>query len=133
MIGNAEQLENAVWLLCVAALWGGTNPFIRQGSKGIENIKKDNAIKQFLYELVFLFTNLKYLIPFVLNQCGSILFYITLSSADLSLAVPITNSLTFIFTSISGKLLGEHIGSKETYIGMVMVIIGVSLCVISKL
>lgn len=29
---------------------------------------------------------------------------------DLSLAVPLTNSLTFIFVSISGRLLGEKEG-----------------------
>lgn len=29
---------------------------------------------------------------------------------DLSLAVPLTNSLTFIFVSISGRLLGETEG-----------------------
>ena len=36
-----------------------------------------------------------------------------MSISDLSLAVPITNSLTFIFTSISGRLLGEKMPSKS--------------------
>ncbi|KAK3710164.1 hypothetical protein QZH41_010554, partial [Actinostola sp. cb2023] len=49
-----------------------------------------------------------YMIPFLLNQSGSVLFYLTLASADLSLAVPITNSLTFLFTILTGKLLGEE-------------------------
>ena len=31
---------------------------------------------------------------------------------ELSLAVPITNSLTFVFTAIAGTLLGEKIESK---------------------
>ncbi|KAF0483845.1 transmembrane protein [Gigaspora margarita] len=51
---------------------------------------------------------------------------------NLSLAVPITNSLTFIFTALAGSLLGEQAGTKETWIGMIFVIIGVGLCVGSK-
>ncbi|CAG8444811.1 13206_t:CDS:2 [Dentiscutata heterogama] len=31
---------------------------------------------------------------------------------DLSLAVPIANSLTFIFTALAGSLLGEKAGTK---------------------
>lgn len=50
---------------------------------------------------------LQYLIPFLLNQCGSVVYYLTLASADLSVAVPITNSLTMIITTLTGKLLGE--------------------------
>ncbi|CAG8462235.1 19970_t:CDS:2 [Gigaspora rosea] len=41
---------------------------------------------------------------------------------DLSLAVPITNSLTFIFTALAGSLFGEKAGTK----------VGVGLCVGSK-
>ena len=32
---------------------------------------------------------------------------------DISLAVPITNSLTFVFTMMMGKLLGEKITSSK--------------------
>ncbi|KPP57823.1 hypothetical protein Z043_124413, partial [Scleropages formosus] len=48
-----------------------------------------------------------YLVPFLLNQSGSLIYYLTLASADLSLAVPLTNSLTFLFTLLGGALLGE--------------------------
>ncbi|CAG8744350.1 13854_t:CDS:2, partial [Acaulospora morrowiae] len=51
----------------------------------------------------------------------------------LSLAVPITNSLTFIFTTFAASLLGEEIGSRETWIGMGLVVFGVGLCVSSKI
>ena len=40
----------------------------------------------------------------------SVLFVYYIST-DLSLAVPITNSLTFIWTGLSGKLLGEQFGN----------------------
>uniref|UniRef100_A0A8B9N6N9 Transmembrane protein 234 n=1 Tax=Accipiter nisus TaxID=211598 RepID=A0A8B9N6N9_9AVES len=54
-----------------------------------------------------------YMVPFLLNQGGSLLFYLTLASADLSLAVPLCNSLALIVTLVTGRLLGEDIGSKS--------------------
>ncbi|KXJ27609.1 Transmembrane protein 234 [Exaiptasia diaphana] len=72
--------------------------------------------------------NGEYMVPFLLNQSGSVLFYLTLASADLSLAVPITNALTFIITILSGTLLGEE----SVSLGMALVMAGVSLCVVDK-
>ncbi|XP_025110588.1 transmembrane protein 234 homolog isoform X1 [Pomacea canaliculata] len=127
-----NTLEESAWLLVVAAMWGATNPLIKKGSKGVELIKEDSAFSQFLAEFQFLFFNIKYLIPFLLNQMGSVLYYIMLSSTDLSLAVPLTNSLTFIFTSLSGRILGEKPESYETLLGLFLVVCGVVLCVYSK-
>ncbi|KAG8172198.1 hypothetical protein JTE90_018467, partial [Oedothorax gibbosus] len=50
----------------------------------------------------------------------------------LSLAVPLTNSLTFIFVSLSGHLLGEKGGKSVSYTGMTLVAAGITLCVLSK-
>ncbi|XP_072045226.1 transmembrane protein 234-like [Amphiura filiformis] len=120
------------WLVIVAILWGATNPLMKKGGAGIENIHKDSTVKQFLAELQFLICNWKYLVPFVINQSGSIVFYLTLASAELSLAVPITNSLTFLVTTVTGYLMGENIGGKETILGMCLVLAGVTLCVWDK-
>ena len=46
------------------------------------------------------------------HNCVMEVLFILFTSVDLSLAVPITNSLTFIFTGLSGKLLGEKFGNK---------------------
>ncbi|POI34598.1 hypothetical protein CIB84_001648 [Bambusicola thoracicus] len=53
------------------------------------------------------------MVPFLLNQCGSLLFYLTLASAELSLAVPLCNSLALIVTLVTGRILGEDIGGKS--------------------
>lgn len=53
--------------------------------------------------------------PFLLNQCGSVLYFLTLQSTDLSLAVPVSNSLTFVFTAITGWFLGEEKVHKSKY------------------
>ncbi|KAL9980817.1 hypothetical protein ACROYT_G009455 [Oculina patagonica] len=128
----SNTLYDAFWLCFVSMLWGSTNPLIRKGSKGIEDIHRSGRIRQFLAEIFFLASNWKYLIPFLLNQCGSVVYYLTLASVDLSIAVPITNSLTMIITTLTGKLLGEGNINAGTFIGMSLVICGVTICVIDK-
>lgn len=48
-----------------------------------------------------------------LNQTGSVVYFFTLQNVDLSLSVPVANSLTFIFTAITGWLLGESPPNKR--------------------
>ncbi|KGL91424.1 Transmembrane protein 234 [Charadrius vociferus] len=69
------------------------------------------------------------MVPFLLNQGGSLLFYITLASTDLSLAVPLCNSLALIVTLVTGRILGEDIGGKGAVAGMLLPVLGVTLCV----
>ncbi|KAG0336250.1 hypothetical protein BG000_006771 [Podila horticola] len=125
--------ENAIGFILVALCWGFTNPFIKNGSKGLENIKRSSWLSQAAAEYWYLFTRWQYVLPLVLNLCGSVVYYYTLGKADLSLAVPITNSLTFIFTTLAGILVGESIGSPRSWLGMTMVVLGVGLCVQSKI
>lgn len=79
-----------------------------------------------------LFLNTEYLMPFFLNQCGSLLYYLTLASTDLTLAVPISNSLAIVFTLIVGKVLGEDVGGKGAFTGMMLTVVGIALCVMSS-
>ncbi|XP_030394942.1 transmembrane protein 234 isoform X2 [Gopherus evgoodei] len=69
------------------------------------------------------------MVPFLFNQCGSIIYYLTLASTDLSLAVPLCNSLALIVTVVTGKILGEDIGGKRAVVGMLLTILGVALCI----
>ncbi|XP_033634636.1 transmembrane protein 234-like [Asterias rubens] len=126
------MMWESVWLIVVALLWGSTNPLMRKGGKGIEDVKRESKLAQFFAEVKFLLLNWKYILPFLVNQSGSVLFYITLASAELSVAVPLTNALTFLFTTLMGRILGEDIGGKETYFGMLLVVAGVTLCVFGK-
>uniref|UniRef100_A0A672K3Y2 Transmembrane protein 234 n=1 Tax=Sinocyclocheilus grahami TaxID=75366 RepID=A0A672K3Y2_SINGR len=61
-----------------------------------------------------------------------LMFYFTLASTDLSLAVPMVNSLTFLFTLLMGKLLGEEFGGKRAVLGMLLIMSGVTVCVLSS-
>lgn len=104
-------------LLGVAFLWGVTNPFIRRGSKGINELpQKSNALLNMLNEFLFLFTNPVYLISMAINFSGSFLFYYLLSQADISLVVPLCNALTFLFTTITGRFLGEDTTNWSMYL-----------------
>uniref|UniRef100_A0A8C3T4X3 Transmembrane protein 234 n=1 Tax=Chelydra serpentina TaxID=8475 RepID=A0A8C3T4X3_CHESE len=100
-------------LVLVAILWGGTNPFLKTGTEGLEKVKQRNRVLQLLAEMKFLCLNYKYMVPFLFNQCGSMIYYLTLASTDLSLAVPLCNSLALIVTVVTGKILGEDIGGKS--------------------
>lgn len=66
----------------------------------------------------------QYLLPFLLNQCGSVLYFLTLQSTDLSLALPVSNSLTFVFTAITGWFLGEEKVHRSEYARNYLHIVG---------
>ncbi|NWQ98118.1 TM234 protein, partial [Burhinus bistriatus] len=52
--------------------------------------------------------------------------------SDLSLAVPLCNSLALIITLVTGRILGEDIGGKRAAAGMLLTVLGVTLCVASS-
>ncbi|XP_071644892.1 transmembrane protein 234 homolog isoform X2 [Temnothorax longispinosus] len=101
---------------------------MKKGALGLEDVKATSFYGQFVKEIAFLITNLKYLLPFLVNQCGSVLYFLTLQSTDLSLAVPVSNSLTFVFTAITGWFLGEEKVHRNTYLGMMLILCGTTLC-----
>jgi hypothetical protein len=41
-------------LIAVGVLWGATNPFIKKGSSGVENVKAPHSSLQLLYEFQYL-------------------------------------------------------------------------------
>ncbi|XP_040280499.1 transmembrane protein 234 [Bufo bufo] len=116
-------------LLFVSVLWGVTNPFLRRGAEGVERVRVEGRVRRLLYEATFLISNYRYVVPFLLNQGGSVVFYLTLASADLSLVVPVCNSLALVFTAVTGKLLGEDIGGKGAVLGLLLTTLGISICV----
>ncbi|KAL1927236.1 hypothetical protein VTP01DRAFT_3865 [Rhizomucor pusillus] len=134
--------KHVAGFVLVAICWGATNPLIKAGTAGLENISRSypqGGLKRWAAELVYLLTRWQYVVPLALNLSGSVVYYYTLGKSEMSLAVPITNSLTFIFSLLTGLLLGEQLGGKEvlgshqdTWIGMALVIVGVIICVSSK-
>lgn len=48
-------------LILVAILWGTTNPFLKRGTVGLEQVKKESRLQQMLAEIKFLCLNYKVL------------------------------------------------------------------------
>ncbi|KAK2584413.1 hypothetical protein KPH14_006795 [Odynerus spinipes] len=129
----AVTIESLMYLVLVALLWGVTNPLIKRGAAGLENVKAPTKYGQVFKELSFLVTNMKYMVPFLVNQLGSVLYFVALQGADMSLAVPVSNALTFEVTAVTGWILGEKTADRNTYIGMILILIGTTLSCWDKL
>ncbi|PVU94825.1 hypothetical protein BB561_002243 [Smittium simulii] len=112
-----------------AICWGCTNPFIKAGAVGIQNIKKTSFLEQLFFEFVFLVTNWKYVLPLLLNLSGSAVYYLTLADADITIAVPIVNSLALAFTQLVEIFIFNKVSSKAELLGICIVIAGVFLCI----
>lgn len=69
------------------------------------------------------------MLPLLINLSGSSVYYYMLGNADLTLAVPVTNSLSFVMTLAAGFMLGESDLAKLDYLGIALVVFGVVLCV----
>lgn len=127
------MITSILSLIAVGFLWGATNPFIRKGTDGIQNINTGSRLKNVLLEIQLVGSRLGYWIPFLLNQLGSVLYVYTLQSASISASVPIANSLSFAFTAVVGFLLGEKIPGKNVIIGTALVTLGTSMIIYDKL
>jgi hypothetical protein len=72
-------------------------------------------------------------LPYLLNQVGSLLYYKTLASSRLTLAVPICNATAMVFSSVTGTLLGERVDRPgRAAAGVALVLAGVAVCMHSS-
>ena len=76
--------------------------------------------------------------PFAINQCGSALYVHLLGDAELATAVPVCNALTFVFTALTARALGEdadsgsgsrRMSTPRLLAGVGLVVLGTCLCV----
>lgn len=138
------NVSEALSLILVGAFWGCTNPFMRKGfvetkqsttsTPGDDNGHNDNdnnagSITSFIILLV----NTKVWLPYLINQCGSLLYYKTLASSNLTLSVPICNATAMVFSSITSALLGERVNQPwRAAFGVILVLVGVAICMHSS-
>ncbi|CAG9792615.1 unnamed protein product [Diatraea saccharalis] len=95
-------------LVLTGALWGCTNPFIRQGTKGLRDVHAKTWLGQAWAEVSFLLGNWRYVLPWLVNQSGSLAYLAAVQRAPLSVAVPTANSLAFAFTAVVGAVIGAE-------------------------
>ncbi|XP_068924196.1 transmembrane protein 234 isoform X3 [Petaurus breviceps papuanus] len=76
----AATLGQVCALVLVAVLWGGSNPLLKRATGNMEPVQEGSRLEQLLQEMKYLFFNYQYLVPLCLNQCGSLIYYLTLAS-----------------------------------------------------
>lgn len=114
-------------------LWGCTNPFIRQGTKGLRDVTATTVLGQAWAEISFLLGNWKYVLPWLVNQAGSLVYLAAVRRAPLSVAVPTANSLAFVFTAITEAAIGaEERLDKWSIMGIMLIMSGTALCCYDK-
>lgn len=119
-------------MLVVGALWGCTNPLLRKGSVEVESSSSSKK-KNVLASSLKFFLNIKVWLPYVLNQSGSVVFYVLLANSDISMAVPICNATALLFSFVTSSLLGEPIQKPfRTAAGGFLILVGVAICVSSQ-
>jgi hypothetical protein len=132
--GTMESLLDLLpRFLLVGALWGCTNPLLKKGTEATNKCQGDGSWSNYFSSVWATLTNVGFIVPFLLNQSGSLLYVYLLGSSDLSMAVPICNSLTFVFTAVTSIFLGEQVQRPlNVCVGVVSVLFGVAICIYSK-
>ncbi|EWG40645.1 hypothetical protein FVEG_02962 [Fusarium verticillioides 7600] len=113
----------------VGLAWGFTTPFIRRAAQShnppthpvLESPSVQSSwLKSKLYGAFFavidLLKNPRYAIPLVLNLTGSIWFFLLIGQAELSLTVPIVNTLAFLFTVLGDWYVDGKVISKGEFV-----------------
>ncbi|KAF2154991.1 hypothetical protein K461DRAFT_105670 [Myriangium duriaei CBS 260.36] len=133
--------------LLVGAAWGLTTPFMRSAALVGKDQKPPDGrewlddpatgfVTKKIWSLFYAVTDLlrrpAYAIPLVVNLTGSLWFFLLIGHAEMSLMVPITNSLAFMFTVLGEWWAEGKVISKNTWTGMGLVLGGIALCVHSK-
>ncbi|MCO5570433.1 hypothetical protein L7F22_024155 [Adiantum nelumboides] len=131
-------------LVSIGLIWGVTNALIKRGVHIAEKQKIHHSRKEveepskgvlsYLYvhcqDWVHMLSLWQYSLPFFINLSASALFFITLSDTPITLAVPVTNAITFGATAAAGMALGEKMHSMRTLLGIALITAGVWICIL---
>ncbi|KAI5063431.1 hypothetical protein GOP47_0021978 [Adiantum capillus-veneris] len=130
-------------LVSIGLIWGVTNALIKRGAliaeerknrrSGKEVKEPSKGVLSYLYshcqEWIYMLSLWQYSLPFFVNLSASALFFITLSHTPITLAVPVTNAITFGATAAAGMALGEKMHGIRTLVGIVLITAGVWICI----
>ncbi|KAF3760641.1 hypothetical protein M406DRAFT_282404 [Cryphonectria parasitica EP155] len=129
----------------VGIAWGLTTPFIRRAARDHHppphpvldsDAVRASWLKSKVYGAFFavvdLLRNPRYAVPLLLNLTGSVWFFLLIGKAELSLTVPIVNTLAFLFTVLGDWWVDGKVIDRGTMMGMILSLTGIALCVYSK-
>lgn len=97
-----------------------------------KKVEKKNIIKTALKDILFLLSRWRYVVPFLVNQLGSVVFFWRLSGSDMSLVSPVANGLAFFFTAVTEMIFFNGKVTARAVLGSTLVVLGVTLCTLAK-
>ncbi|KAA0147572.1 hypothetical protein FNF31_07566 [Cafeteria roenbergensis] len=119
-----------VLLVVLAALcWGVTNPFIARGAGAGGGSQSATARPGLASAVLGAFTRLAFILPFAVNQAGSVLCTAAMASLPTSIVQPVANSLTLAVTAVTSSAMGLPTG-RPTVVGagLALIAVGAWLC-----
>eukprot|EP00397_Hematodinium_sp_SG-2012_P051932 GEMP01061139.1.p2 GENE.GEMP01061139.1~~GEMP01061139.1.p2 ORF type:complete len:139 (+),score=26.62 GEMP01061139.1:135-551(+) len=125
---NSNVTVVAAKICVVGFLWGITNPFL---GKGARTIKVDAPWWKVWLHIKGILLNWRFVVPFLFNQCGSVVYYLLLGDLDLAICVPGANGVAFAVTGLTELLLfGMHRGAHmlPVLFGSLLIIAGFAIC-----
>lgn len=125
-----ELFRSVLGYVAVGVLWGCSNPFIKQ-AQGDSQSTNESAmnLSNIVQSLKTFITNPRMFLPYMVNQSGSLIYYYMLSSEPVSRAGPICNSLTFMFTALTGYFyFREEVKNPGMlFLGVAIVIVSIAI------
>lgn len=142
---NVLQKMGMEVMVTIGLVWGTTNALIKRGALISEEKNKKRKLSlptkwrsgfgwliDYIEDWIGLLCVWQYSIPFIVNLSASVGFFLMLGDTPISLAVPVTNAVTFAATAVAGSvLLGEDMHIKHSLVGLVLIITGIWLCITS--
>jgi drug/metabolite transporter (DMT)-like permease len=122
------------FIFLAAVLWGVTNPLLKKYTAGFDTAVADGLREPgWKGEVAFLLKRPKYLATQAANLSGSAAFFFGLRTVDLSIGAVVANALTLAITCVvSVGVLREGAPSLRSSVGVVLIMVGVSICTYSK-
>ena len=118
---------DAASMVAVGLVWGATNALMRRGAlvwdrRARASPSGGNVFRRWAALLL----TWQYSAPFAANLCASAAFFALLGAAPISVAVPVTNAVTFAATAAA---LGERVRLGPAVLGTALIVLGVSVCI----
>ncbi|PVH34733.1 hypothetical protein PAHAL_7G019100 [Panicum hallii] len=120
---------DAASMVAVGLVWGATNALMRRGALVWDRRARASPSSSVLRRWAALLVTWQYSAPFAANLCASAAFFALLGAAPISVAVPVTNAVTFAATAVAAAILGERVRPAPAALGTALIVLGVWICI----
>lgn len=120
---------DAASMVAVGLVWGATNALMRRGALVWDRRARACPAGNVLRRWAELLLTWQYSAPFAANLSASAAFFALLGAAPISVAVPVTNAVTFAATAAAAAALGERVRPAPAVLGTTLIVLGVWVCI----